>query len=802
MNNLWTDVRYALRMLAKSPVFTAVAVLTLALGIGANTAIFSVVNAVLLRPLPYPDAERLVVLKETKLPEYPQFSVSPGNFLDWQKQATAFERLESYGESSYNLTGTGDPERLRAARVTSGLFRLLAVQPGQGRDFLPEDDQPDREGVVILSAGLWMRRFGSDPHILGKTLTLSARQYTVIGVMPTTFEFPNRQTELWTPMAFDAGDRAAHGAHYISVLGRLKLGTALGQALAEMKTIAGGLEKQYPGTNTGWSVNVVPMRDYQVGQMRATLWILLGAVGLVLLIAAANVANLMLARATERHKEMAIRTALGATRWQMARQVLTESLTLSVLGGIAGLLVAFALMRWLLSLAPRGLPRLEKASIDVPVFAFTALLTLATGLFFGMVPTFQAMRANLNDALKEGGRGSTDGAHRRHLRELLVISELALALVLVVGAGLLTRSFYRLQQVDPGFKPENAVVAGISLPRSKYTQPEQQTAFFAELTNKLSALPGVQAVGGTQSLPIEDDFVLGMIVQGRPPLPPGQDQDTNYYAVTPGYFQAMGIPLLRGRLFNEFDSKDSPHVVLINQTFAKMYFPSEDPIGKRIHVTNGPEIFREIVGIVGDVRQYGLDEKVPAETYEPAAQHPFSGMSVVIRSATDLSRLGPIVRQTVLAVDKDQPVGSIRTLEEVVTNSFARQRFLLMLLSAFGVLALLLAAVGTYGVMSYMVTQRTQEVGIRMALGAQPKDVLRLVVGKGIRLGIAGVLLGLLGALAATRVLSSSLFAVSATDPVTFATVALLLAGVALLASYLPARRATRVDPLVALRYE
>jgi putative ABC transport system permease protein len=802
MTNLWSDLRYALRMLAKSPVFTAVAVLTLALGIGANTAIFSVVSAVLLRPLPYPDADRLVVLKETKLPEYPQFSVSPGNFLDWQKQATAFERLESFRESSYNLTGTGDPERLRGMRVTSGLFRLLAVQPAQGRDFLPEEDQPDHDGVVILSAGLWKRRFGADAHILGKMLTLSARQYAVIGVMPATFEFPNRQTELWTPMAFDAGDHTAHGAHYISAVGRLKRGTGPGQALAEMQTIARGLEKQYPDTNTGWSVKVVPMLDYQVGRMRATLWILLGAVALVLLIASANVANLMLARATERHKEMAIRTALGATRWQMARQVLTESVTLSALGGVAGLLVALALMRWLLSLAPQGLPRLEKASIDVPVFAFTALLTLATGLFFGMMPALQATRANLNDALKEGGRGSTDGARRRHLRELLVISELALALVLVAGAGLLTRSFYRLQQVDPGFKPENAVVAGISLPRSKYKEPEQQSAFFAELTNKLSALPGVQAVGGTQSLPMADDFVLGMIVQGRPPLPPGQEQDTNYYAVTPGYFQAMGIPLLRGRLFTDFDSKDSPHVVLINNTFAKMYFPNEDPIGKRIHVTNGPEIFREIVGIVGDVRQYGLDEKVPAETYEPAAQRPFSGMSVVIRAATDITRLGPAVRQTVLAVDKDQPVGSIRTLEDVVTDSFARQRFLLMLLGAFGVLALLLAAVGTYGVMSYTVTQRTQEVGIRMALGAQPKDVLRLVVGKGIRLGIAGVVLGLLGALAATRVLASSLFGVTATDPATFAAVALLLAGVALLASYLPARRATRVDPLVALRYE
>jgi putative ABC transport system permease protein len=800
MGTLLQDLRYGVRMLLKNPGFALVAVIALALGIGANAAIFSVVNAVLLRSLPFDDPDRLIVLRENKPPQFPEFSVAPGNFLDWQKQNTVFEKLAAIRGFSYNLVDTGEPERLRGARVSAGLFEMLGVKPSQGRTFAAEEDQSGHDAVVILSHSLWQRRFGADPNILGRTLTLNASTYTVVGVMPPDFQFPDRETELFTPVAFDAKQADQHGSHYISAIGRLKPGVSIEQARTEMSAIAARLAQQYPDSNTGWGVSLFKMQEYESRDIKPALLILLGAVALVLLIACANVANLLLARATARQREIAIRTALGASRWRVIRQLLTESILLALVGGGIGLLLAVWGVDLLLALAPENLPHVKGGTLDGRVLGFTLLITLLTGIVFGLVPALQSSRPNLNETLKEGGRGATTGHNR--VRSSLVITEVAVALVLLIGAGLLIRSFYRLQQVNPGFNPRNALAVALSLPGKKYPEPEQNAQFYTQLIEKVSTLPGVVAVGATQSLPIHDDYVLGFNIQGRAPDAPGEEPSTNYYAVSPGYFKAMGIPLLRGRLFTEQDTKDTPRVAVINETMAKKFFPNEDPIGKGINVTNGPERFREIVGIVGDVKQYGLDQPTTAQTYEPYLQTPFQGMTLVVRTEGNPAALTAGVRSQVLSIDKDQPVSRVRTLEQVIAESVAKQRFAMLLLGIFAMVALVLAGVGLYGVMSYAVTQRTHEIGIRMALGAQQRDVLKLVVGQGMILALVGVLIGLLASLALTRVMTTLLFGVSATDPLTFLAIPALLAAVALLASFMPARRAMKVDPMVALRYE
>jgi putative ABC transport system permease protein len=800
MDTLFQDARYGFRMLLKNPGFTAVAVVVLALGIGANAAIFSVVNTVLLRPLPYADPDRLMVLRETKLPQFPEFSVSPGNFLDWQKQNTVFEKMAAIQGSAFNLSGDGEPERFRGARISAGLFEMLGVNPAQGRTFLDEEDQPGHNNVAILSHALWQRRFGADPNILGRAITLNATSYTVIGIMPPNFGFPDRETDLWTPVAFSAQQAQQHGSHYISVIGRLKPGATVDQAQSEMSDIAGRIAGQFPDTNTGWDVRVTPMQEYDVRDMKFTLLVLLGTVAVVLLIACLNVANLLLARATARQKEVAIRTALGASRWRIARQLLTESVLLSIVGGGVGLLLAVWGVGLLLALAPEDLPRVKDVALDSRVLGFTLFVTLLTGLIFGLAPAMQASKPNLNETLKEGGRGSTGSHHR--VRGVLVILEVALALVLLVCAGLMIRSFLSLQQVNPGFNPRNALAVSVSLPGKKYPESDQQAAFFTQLVEKVAALPGVQAVGVTQSLPIQSDYVLGFNIQGRPPDPPGEDVSTNYYAVSPDYFKAMGIALIRGRIFTEQDRKDAPRVAIINETMAKKYFPDEDPIGKHINVTNGPERFREIVGIVSDVKQYGLDRPTTAQTYEPYLQTPFSSMTLIVRTEGNPASLSAAIRSQVLAVDKDQPVSRIRLLDQVVSDSVAKQRFSMTLLGVFAVLALILAAVGLYGVMSYAVTQRTHEIGIRMALGASARDVLKLVIGQGMMLALIGIGIGLVASFGLTRLMASLLFGVSATDPVTFAVISVVLTGVALGACFVPARRALKVDPMVALRYE
>ncbi|HXU39692.1 MAG TPA: ABC transporter permease [Blastocatellia bacterium] len=800
METFFHDMRYGVRMLLKNPGFAVVAIIALALGIGANAAIFSVVNTVLLRSLPYPDPDRLMVLRETKLPQFPEFSISPGNFLDWQKQNTVFEKLAAIQSSAYNFTSDAtDPERLRGARVSAGLFEMLGATPARGRTFRDDEDQPG-QNLAILSSALWKRRFSADPNIVGQSILLSATSYTVIGVMPPSFQFPDRDTELWTPIGFSAAQAQQHGAHYLSVIGRLNPGVTLAQAGAEMSAIAGRLAEQYSGSNAGWDVNIVPMQEYDVRDIKPALLILLGAVALVLLIACANVANLLLARATARQKEIAIRTALGASRWRVVRQLLTESVLLALAGGAVGLLLALWGTDLLLALAPEDLPRVKDVALDGRVIAFTLSVTLLTGIIFGLAPAWQASRPNLNETLKEGGRGTTGGHHR--VRGSLVVTEVALALVLLVGAGLLIRSFYRLQQVNPGFNTKNAMAVTVSLPGKKYAQPDQLAAFYTQLIEKVASLPGVVATGASQTLPIQGDYLLGFNIQGRPPAAPGEDKSTNYYAVTPDYFKSMGIPLIRGRVFTDQDRKDSPRVAIINEEMAKRYFPDEDPIGKGINVTNGPETFREIVGIVGDVKQYGLAQPTTLQTYEPFSQNPFSGMTLVVRSENNPAGLTSAIRTQVLSIDKDQPIARTRTLEQLVSDSVAQQRFAMLLLGTFGAVALVLAAVGLYGVMSYAVTQRTHELGIRMALGASTGNVLKLVVGQGMVLALVGVGIGLGAALALTRLMSNLLFATGAADPVTFVGISLLLAGVALGACLVPARRAIKVDPMIALRYE
>jgi len=800
MNHFLSDIRYGVRMLVKNPGFSAIAVIALALGIGANAAIFSVVNTVLLRALPYSDPDRLMVLRENKLPQFSEFSVSPGNFTDWQKQNTMFEQLAAYGGTAFNFTsGDAEPERLRGARVSATLFEILGANATLGRTFLNEEDQPG-QNVALLSSSLWKRRFSSDPNIIGQSISLNATSFTVIGVMPASFQFPDRDTEIWTPNGFTAQLAQAHGAHYLSVIGRLKPGITVEQANAEMVTIAGRLAEQYSGSNAGWSVNVFPMQEYDVRDIKPALLILLGAVALVLLIACANVANLLLARATSRQKEIAIRTALGASRWRVVRQLLTESVLLAFAGGIVGILLALWGTDLLLALAPDDLPRVKDVALDGRVIAFTVSVTLLTGILFGLAPALQASRPNLNEILKEGGRGSTGGHHR--VRGSLVITEVALALMLLVGAGLLIRSFYRLQQVHPGFNIKNGLAVNISLPGKKYAQADQLAAFYNQLIEKVSALPGVVSVGATQSMPIQSDYLLGFNIQGRPLAAPGEDKSTNYYAVTPDYFKAMGVPLVRGRVFTDQDRKDTTRVAIVNEEMARRYFPDEDPIGKGINVTNGPEKFREIVGVVGDVKQYGLSQPSPLQTYEPYSQNPFSAMTLVVRTESNPTALTSAIRSQVLAIDKDQPIARTRSLEQLVHESVARQRFAMLLLGTFGAVALILAAVGLYGVMSYSVTQRTHELGIRMALGARTGDVLRLVVSQGMTLALVGVGIGLAGAFGLTRLMASLLFATGATDPLTFAGIAVLLTGVALGACLVPARRAIKVDPMIALRYE
>ncbi len=801
METLWQDLRYGIRMLAKKPGFMAVALLTLALGVGANTAIFTVVNAVLLRPLPYKNPQRLVKIWESNPKRgFDQFSVAPPNFVDWRAQNHVFEQMAAMLGGDYNLTGVGAPERVSAADVSADLFSLLGIEPECGRAFLPSEDQPGSPLVVIASHGLWERRLGADPNAIGRTLTLDGKPYTLVGIMPAGLKYPSDETELWTPLVFDQRALSGRGAHWVSVIARLKPAVSLEKAQSEMSAIASRLEKQYPDTNAGWEVFLVPLEKEIVGDIRPALLLLMAAVGLVLLIACANVANLLMARGSERQHEIAIRAALGAGRGRLLRQLLTESLLLSLLGSALGLLLAGWGTSILLGFNAGVIPRASEISMDAFVLAFTLGTAVVTTVLFGLLPAFQSSSLDLNAALKEGTRNPSGG--RLNLRSLLVVSEVALALLLLASGGLLMRSFVRLMHVNAGFRPEGVLTVRVQLPQAEYPKKENSEAFYQELLSRIWSLPGVESAGGISFLPLSGGrYSLTFTTEGLPPAPGAAPMSAQYRVATPDYFRTMGISLVRGRVFTEQDRAGAPPVAIINQAMARQFWPNTDPIGQRIVIDDRTQSPREIVGVVGDVRQWLPMSALP-EMYVSQLQVGWDSLALVVRSQLAPSSLVAAVSAQVHALDKDLPVYRVAGMEEVVAHSVGDRKFSAYLLAIFALLAVVLAAVGIYGVMSHTVALRTREIGIRMALGAEPQDVLARVLGQGMLLVVGGLCIGLAAAFALTHFMASMLFGVTPTDPATFAGVAILLALVALLACYIPARRATRVDPMVALRYE
>jgi putative ABC transport system permease protein len=806
---LWQDLRYGGRMLRTNPGFTLIAVITLSLGIGANTAIFSVVNAVLLRPLQYSDPDRLLRIWQT----FPQLgsnqvTVSAPEFFDYKDQNRVFEKIAAFRFQGFTLTGGSEPELIFGNRVSADLFPMLGVAPALGRTFLPEEDQIGGPRAVILSHSLWQRRFGSDATLIGKSLTFDGESFTVAGVMPPGFQFPPQalQTELWANIPFDANDLNRRGWRPLGVIARLKSGVSLELANAELKAIAG----RFPASGLVPSAYALSLQEQVVGRVRRALFIMLGAVSFVLLIACANVANLILSQAAARQREMAIRAAVGASRSRLIRQLFAEGLPLSLLGGGVGLLLAAWILKLLISIKPDDLPRANEISVDLRTLCFTLSVSLLTGVVFSLAPAWQFSKLDLNDSLKEGGRGISVSFRRFSLRNILLISEVALSLMLLIGAGLLINSFTRLLRVDPGFDPRGVMTMQIALPQSKY--PEiQRRAFFEQTLERISKLPGVQSAGMTSALPLTVNPDFGFTIEGRTMEDTPQ---TFWRAISLEYLQTMGIPLRRGRYFNVKDHDKAAGVAIINENMARRFWPDESPLGKRIKL-GGPQRmyypWMEIVGIVGDVKHDGPDAPVGPELYLPYAQTPFSQMpvglrfprmSLVARSGSDLQSLASAMRAEIKLLDKDQPVTNVRTLDQLFADSISQQRFYLLLLAFFAVIALALAAIGLYGVISYNVRQRTQEIGVRMAFGAQAGDVLRLIIKYGMKLTLIGALIGLAGALALTRLMKTLLFDVSATDPLTFVSITALLALVALLACIVPARRATKVDPLVALRDE
>ena len=802
LDDLQRDVRHGLRTLVRNPGFTVAVVLTLALGIGANTAIYSVVNAVLLRPLPYPDPDHLVRLWSThaRTNRWGDW-VSYPDFKDWREQNRNFEDMAAYRFWLFNVTGGEYPEVVPGVYVTHNLFSVLHAKPMLGRSFLSEEDQPGRNQVVILSFGLWQRRFGSDPGLVGRTVTIGDQSHTVVGIMPPGFGFPGRETNVWIPHG-PLEELPQRGSHNFRVVARLKPGVTVEQAQAEMDAVAAGLAERYP-SNRDLGVKVLGLQRTLTNEVRQPLIILLGAVGLVLLIACANVANLLLARGVARRRETAVRQAIGAGRRRLIRQSLTEDVLLALLGGVAGLLLAFWGVQFLIGLAP-DIPGLEQTTIDAQVLVFTLALSVATGLMFGTAPALQGSKVDLSDALKEAGTRSTAGSGHRRTRSLLVMTEMALASMLLVGAGLLLRSFLRLVRVDPGFNPENVLTAMVPLSSTKYPEPRRQAAFFKEVIDRIATLPGVEAASAATSVPLLTNDAGGFEVEGHLGRPDEIFVQAERPAVTPDHFRVLGISLLKGRIFTWADNESSPEVAIISESLAQQYWPGEDPIGKRVSFNrgNGQRVWRQVVGVVNDVKHDGLETRVYPAIYVPLLQFPSAFGTLVVRARTDPSGLAGAIRREVMAVDKDVPVFRVQTMDRLISDSVSRRRFQMMLLAIFATVALALAAAGIYGVMMYSVSQRTHEIGIRVALGASSGDVLRLVLRQGLVLTVAGVAIGLISSLALTRVLSGLLYGVSAMDPATFLVFPSVLIAVALLACYLPARRATKADPMVALRYE
>jgi len=808
LEEVWQDLGYGARLLLNSPGFTAVAVVTLALGIGANSAIFSVINALLLRQLLYRDPGKLVQVWETDVKRGDNaVSASYPNFADWRDQNHVFEQIAAYSGGGFILTGTADPERIQGAIVSPSFFPLLGVKPMVGRVFLPEEDHPNKVFSALISERLWRRRFNSDPHIIGKTVGIDGETFTVIGVVAGVTDLsglPN-DTELWIPISFGGAFNIRRG-HYLRVMARLKSGVSREQAQANMDSIAGALAAQYPDSNKDHGLRLVPLHEQIVGDFKLALQVLLGAVALVLLIASANVANMLLARAGSRRREIAIRIALGAGRFRLIRQLLTESLLLSLLGGAVGLLLALCGVYLLVTFGPADMPRAKEIAVDSSVLGFTLAVSLLTGVIFGLAPALQASRPDLNETLKDSGRSATGGAGHRRVRSLLVVSEIALALVLLVGAGLLVRSFLKLQAVNPGFNPQNLLTGRISLSDSKYETEAPVIAFYDQLLDRIKSLPAVRSAAIRTYIPIaanEGYANRSFFIEGR--LTSLADRPTAFYnCVSPDFFHTMEIPILNGRPFDKQDVKNGQNVIIINETLARRDFPGEDPIGKRMTYKANPreEDWATVVGIVKDTKPRALDGEPVAEMYVPFAQQPDSSMAFMIRTTSKPEGIIAAVRQTVRSLDKYQPVYGIRTLESVMSEAVAKPSFRTVLLGVFAVAALILAMVGVYGVMSYSVTQRTREIGIRMALGAQSSDVLKLVIGYGMALAFVGVGIGLFASFALTRVMSQLLFGVEPIDPLTFTVIALLLIGVALLACWIPAQRATKVDPLLALHCE
>jgi putative ABC transport system permease protein len=815
MESLIKDIRYGVRSLWKRPGFTAVAVITLALGIGANTAIFSVVNATLLRPLPFKDPDRVIMvwgflpkLAQTadKLPS------SSGNFVSLHDQNHTLEDLAAFRTWSWQLTGDREPELLRGARVSADFFHAVGANPILGRPFTPDEDMPNRAPVAIISYGLWQRHFSADQNVVGRTMTLTGQTVMVVGVMPKGFQFPGGanmipglqfalQNDIWMPLALTDEQKRQQGNLNLALIGRLKPGVTPNQAESELRAV----QQNLPLAKVGYTINVVPLYQQMVGKIRKLLLLLLATVAFVLLIASANIANLLLARATSRQKEIAIRAALGAGRLRLIRQMITESLLLSLIGGALGFLLAVWGSSLLVSLIPEDVPRIHEVSVDTRILAFTLLVSFVTGVVFGLAPALQASKLDLNASLKEGLRGTTAGWRENRLRGLLVISEIAMAVVLLVGATLLIKSFVRLLDVRPGFNPTNVLTMDVQLPDlppSRYAKADEQTFFFQQLVDRIKALPGVEGAAGVVTLPLTGAFEsTDVIIEGPAPLPEGQRPEADYTTVTPDYFRTLQIPLLKGRQFTAQDSKDAPGAIIVNDILASTLWPNEDPIGKRLTV-GFEKTPRQIIGVVGNIKQTTLDATARAAMYMPHLQSPNSGMTVLVRTTGEPLAMTAAVREQVRALDKDVPIYHIQTMAQVLGSSVAQPRFSMLVVGLFAALALVLAVVGIYGVMAYSVSRRAHEIGVRMALGARTSQVLKLVLKEGMTLTLLGIAIGIFGAFALTRMMATLLFGVGPKDPITFIGVAALLAVVAFVACYIPARRATRVDPLVALRYE
>jgi len=812
MQGLIHDLRHGFRMLVRAPAVTAVAIIALTLGIGANTAIFSVVHAALVRPFPYLHGDRLAIVWENRRSGKgnPQNVINLGNFSDWKEQNTVFSDMAAFFDLNLNLTGDGDPEEVPAQLATTNLFSLLGVNPVKGRTFAADDGATGQPRVAVISYDLWQRRFGGDANIIGRKIILNNQPNEIIGVLPPEVGWfvqkgsqLTRPPQLWIPWQIASDLRERHG-RFARAVARLKPGVTFAQAQNEMNIIGARLEQQYREFNANWGVTVVPLRTQFTGEIRKPLLILLGAVGLVLLIACANVANLLLARAAARKKEIALRVGLGASRWRVARQLLTESLLLSLIGGASGLLLAWWGTRALLALSPPELMDLRSTGVNVPVLLFTFALSLISGITFGLAPALEATRFDLNEPLKESGRGVIGGTRAQRVRSLFVVAQVALALVLLIGAGLLMKSLSRLESVDPGFQADHLLTMRVNLPGRKYDSDPKILNFFKQAIEQVRAIPGVESVGAINTIPFGGPHSgTKLDIEGQPKRPAGQDLTTGVCVTDANYFHTMGIQLKRGRLFTPQEAMEMRHVVVVNEAFAREIFPGQDPIGQRVTINmkdeNQPS---EIIGIVADNKHRSLDSEVEAMAFWPHAELVYSSMTLVMRTRDDSTSIAGAARNVIHQMDPEQPIGEVITMNGLLSRSVARSKFNSMLLGIFSVVALVMAAVGIYGVMSYAVLQRTHEIGVRMALGAQRSDVLKLILKQGVMLAITGVLVGLAGSFGLTRVIATLLFNVAATDRATFAAVALGLFTITFVASYIPAWRATRVDPLVALRYE